>query len=122
MSYIEKLFEQYPFVYCLEEEYYVFGTSICGKVAGQISNIEYKYKRYKSALEKELTRQDALQIFRSVVNEAIFISECQGFKVNTKKRFSEFKFNQNQIVELEKQIKEYVSFFQKYKLDDYYIA
>ena len=73
-------------------------------------------------LEQDLAPQEALQIFRSVVNEAIYISESQGFKVNIKQNFSEFRFNQNQIVELEKQIKEYVSFFKKYKLDDYYIA
>lgn len=32
MNYIKKLFKQYPFLYCINNQYYIFGTGICKKV------------------------------------------------------------------------------------------
>ena len=64
MNYIEKLFKQYPFLYCINNQYYIFGTGICKKVEDKDYFDSKKiYEYFKENLNEDLDQKEASLIF-----------------------------------------------------------
>lgn len=120
MNYIEKVFKQYPFVYCIDDDYYAFGTGVCAKLDDGSVLLQSRYERYKNALSKEISREEAWDIFRKLVSEATWKKDNLGYQGNDLNNFMKLNFNEEEIKELERQVKSYIDYFQKYNLKDFY--
>ena len=119
MNYIEKLFKQYPFLYCINNQYYIFGTGICKKVEDKDYFDSKKiYEYFKENLNEDLDQREAFLIFRKVVyfaEKRRLEDDYKGLDI----KFEKLNFNDEEIKVLENQCKQYVDFFRKYNLNDY---
>ena len=119
MNYIEKLFKQYPFLYCINNQYYIFGTGICKKVEDKDYFDSKKiYKYFKENLNEDLDQREAFLIFRKVVyfaEKRRLEDDYKGLDI----KFEKLNFNDEEIKVLENHCKQYVDFFRKYNLNDY---
>lgn len=119
MNYIEKVFKQYPFLYFINNSYYVFGTGSCYKANEKLYGIQNRHYLYLNNLNEELSQEEARKIFKKVVGASKSIRDKIGIETNPLKKFNDFHFNEEEIKELEKQCKQYIDFFRKYHLDDF---
>lgn len=120
MNYIEKIFKQYPFIYSVNDQFYIMGSYICQKIDEKYrKDILIIYNYYKSNRDLELTQKEASKIFRKVVNISNIVRIEVGMKMYPNDEFKKYNFSEEEIKEFEKQCKEYIAFFRKYHLEDY---
>ena len=115
MNYIEKLFKQHPFIYYINGKYYAFGVNACAECSYDAISLKNRYDAYLKVLEDGLMTDVAWDVFEGRKLEAKFIADHD----NNSKKFEDFKFNQEEMKILEKQIEDYVKFFSKNNLHKY---
>lgn len=114
-SLIEKMFSQHPFVYEIDGYYYTFGSNACNRCT--YYNINEQYKNFEKALE-EKNKDDIINYFkklRTVADSSLYNLNSNG--VGTKKDkidFADFKFSQDEIEHIIKQVERYVFVWQNY--------
>lgn len=116
MDYMEKLFKQYPFIYCIDGEYYVFGNGVCERCSHSIISLKQDYKVFEENVDKELNRNEAWKIFYKLLSCAETtkcLYEQNGTKTSVD--ISKFDFNEHQMNELRLQVQRYVDFWRKYE-------
>lgn len=79
MNYVDKLFKQHPFVYCINNRYYAFGFGVCSKLDDNNSFLRNKYSLYIDSLKEEITDFEAWKIFLKVMNEANLKKRTIGY-------------------------------------------
>jgi len=119
MGQIEKLFNQHPFVYKVDDCYYAFGTGVCARIEGNKITLPTHYDKYIKAFEINVDRKDAWRIFHKLMFIASIIKGEKGYNGEVLKSFNEFNFNENQLKEIEKQVQRYMEYFKRYELKDY---
>lgn len=120
MDFLENLFKQHPFIYCIDEKYYVFGTGVCVQTDCDIAKKRYSW--YVEAIADSNIQSDkAAYIFRNVVSVASTIQGEKGYATSILlENFENFNFNADQLKTLQLQVEYYVKFYQKHSIYKYY--
>lgn len=119
MDYIEKVFKQYPFIYCIGGKYYAFGTGVCSECDMSSVLLESRYKAFEESVSETLTVEEAWRIFHKVMTEAIGVKDDKGICLEPKKEILNFKFGEKEMAELEAQVERYASYWMKYSFNTY---
>lgn len=120
MGFAENVFAHHPFIYYVDGKYYAFGSGVCAEVDNGSVLLELKYKEYLSAQIKNVDNVTAWRIFHRLVSEAVNFRNQKGIDINTAEKFHKLKFSSTQLIALEKQRMQYVDFYQKHNLIEYY--
>lgn len=91
MDFIEKLFNQHSFIYCIGEKYYAFSTGVCAECDKRSITLESRYREYVNGLGEELTQREEWKI----------------------------QFNNDEMNELKMQVDRYLEYWKKYSLKDF---
>lgn len=122
MDYLDKLFKQYPFVYRINEQYYVFGVGVCIRCSSKNNGLISEYNSYVRATQQDNIQDiDAWNIFHAVLLSARLEIGKQDLNehlnvTNMKKKIEKYGFTDDDLGELESQIKCYVDFVNKHDL------
>lgn len=114
MDYIEKLFNQYPFVYVVDNCYYGFGNQVCLRFDTMNQS---KAKFYKMEFDEAVKIKNADQIrqyfkvIKSFVSSYAAIVKYNGTPCTT---FEQFQFSSEQRKQIENQVKQYIDIYQEY--------
>lgn len=119
MNFIEKLFNQYPFIYFVDGKYYAFGDGVCSLCDCKSVLLESRYRNFEASINMDLTVEEAWRIFHKLVSEAEFVKNEKGFCVHTKKEFLNMSFSDKQLLEIETQVDRYITYWKKYKFSQY---
>ena len=119
MDYIEKLFKQYPFIYCIGEKYYAFGTGVCSECDMRSILLESRYRTFEESVNQNLTTEEAWKIFHKLIVEAECVKDEKGFCVEPQKEVLNFHFEEKEMNELEKQVERYVDYWKKYSFNTF---
>lgn len=119
MDYIEKLFKQHPFIYCISGRYYALGSYICAECDMKSITLESRYRRYEESINEELTSLEAWKIFHRLIFKAETLRDEIGFCVDPQNEILKFHFSDDEMKELEMQIDRYLDYWHKYSLKDY---
>jgi hypothetical protein len=117
-----------PFIYKVGEDYYAIGQGVCSNVItvrdekiNKPIDLPRKYNIYKSALLNDvLTQQDAWRAYHSLYCSAMNVKDRIGNKKITEKDF-ENMFSPVEKENIKLQLDEWVNFFQKYNLKEYFV-
>lgn len=118
MKTMEEIFKKSPFIYYIGGRYYAFGTGVCARCNSEICSLESRYKCYVDNCNKDLTQQQAFEIWRRVVSAAEYVEQKQGTCFKPEEEIAQFGFSNEEIKELEKQIEAYINFFKKHNLQN----
>lgn len=119
MDYIQKLFKQHPFIYRINGHYYAFGTGVCIELDERFVTLKSRYERYLLAMDKDMNRLDAWQIFHKLMAIADNAKSEHGYEGNELIKFQNFNFTSDEIDELKTQVEQYITYFRKHRLQDY---
>ena len=119
MSYIDKLFNQHPFIYKISGKYYAFGSMVCAECKINIPTLELRYDRYCKAFSEPVSQYGANDIFRKLKFAAELVKSNEGECIKPKEEINKFGFSDLEMKELETQVNKYVEFWQKYKLYEF---
>ncbi|MEE0140472.1 MAG: hypothetical protein U0I41_01955 [Coprococcus sp.] len=116
MDYIDKLFNQHPFIYYIKGKYYAFGVNVCAECGGNSVFLESRYKAYEESIKNDVTDKEAWKIFCKLSLEASG-AETKSI-VHTKEEFAKLNFSEDDIKELAKQIERYRNYWREHHLKD----
>lgn len=116
MDYINKLFNQHPFIYYINRKYYAFGVNVCAECGGNSAFLESRYKAYEESIKNNVTDEEAWRIFHKLSCEASG-AETKSI-VHAKEEFAKLNFSEEDIKELTKQIERYRSYWLEHHLGD----
>ena len=119
MDYIEKLFKQYPFIYCIGDKYYAFGTGVCSECDMSSVLLKKKYRVFEESLTQNLTVEEAWKVFHRLIFEAECVRDDKGICYNPQKEILNFHFEEKEIKELERQVQRYIDYWEKYAFNNY---
>ena len=119
MDFIEKLFKQHPFIYCIGGRYYAFGTGVCAECDMRSITLESRYKEYVNSLNEELTQREAWKIFHRLIFKAQIVRDEKGYCSNQQVELLKIQFNNDEMNELKMQVDRYLKYWKKYSLNDF---
>ena len=114
MDYIEKLFNQHPFIYLIGGKYYAFGSYVCAECDMRSVTLESRYREYEESISKNLTKEEAWKIFHRLIFKAECVRDENGYCDNPKKEILKFQFNDEEMNELKFQVERYITYWRKY--------
>lgn len=116
MNYIDKLFKQYPFIYCIGGEYYAFGTITCAKCGTSSVLLEKRYRAYEESINQDMENKEAWTIFHALMAEAQRVKIIKGECIKPQEEILKFNFNEEQMEELKSQMKRYTKYISDHQL------
>lgn len=119
MNYINKLFAQHPFIYCINGKYYAFGAYVCCECNVGHCTLKNSYEEYKKSLNKEISNIEAWKIFHRLVFVAKGEKEKHGHCSKPEEAIQKFQFSDKEMQELKKQIDDYISYYKKHSLSSF---
>lgn len=119
MDYIEKLFKQHPFIYCINEKYYAFGTGVCSECDIGSVLLNSRYRRFEESIGKNLTTEEAWKVFYKLIFEAECVKDKKGICFDAKKEISKFHFSEAEMQELKLQVERYIDYWKKYSFNNF---
>lgn len=119
MDYLDKLFKQYPFIYCVGGEYYAFGTGVCSKCDKRRELLESRYGQFEESINQNLETKDAWKIFYKLIAVAECIKNEKGICYDPQKEILKFQFGEKEMNELKTQVERYVSYWKKYSFNTF---
>lgn len=116
MNFVEKVFKQHPFIYCIGGKYYAFGTGVCSECDMKSVLLESRYRKFVDSIDIDLKDCEAWEIFRKVSFEAKCVMDDGNVCTNPEAEIVKFGFSENEMNELKKQVDRYVDYFTKHRL------
>ncbi len=115
MSYVEDLFKMYPFIYRIRGEYYALGNGMCTKCNGKSVPLDGRYRAFEQIVDKDIPDKEAWECYHKVMFEAKHASYENAAHNYTEKDLLQFGFSQDELSELEAQVKRNRDFFKSHK-------
>ena len=119
MDYIEKLFKQYPFIYCIGGKYYALGTGVCSECDMRSVLLESRYRKFEESIDQNLKTEDAWKIFHKLISEADYVKDENGVCCDPQKEILKFEFSEKEMNELKAQVERYVAYWRKYSFNTF---
>lgn len=113
-----ELFKKRPFIYLVDGRYYAFGEGVCAKIPYTVDNKSINpitlpdvYNNYLEILNDNANSFDKWQIYYKLNGYAETVMTNIGHKKVKEKDFNSFKFTENDLLSIQKQLNTMVKMF-----------
>lgn len=114
MEDMRELFRKIPFIYRIQGEYYAFGSGVCEKCY-KSEMLVTRYEDYLKIMDEDVEDEDAWLPFLRVFFVA---NNAKGREPdeNAYQKFSELGFDEESLLELQRQMDDMVDYFRKHHM------
>ena len=115
---LEGLFKKRPFIYRINDAYYAFGAGVCAKCDEGHVTLSLRYQKYADLKDNDrLTQNEAMEIYHKLESVAGMVRDKEEKEhVHLQEKFKKLRFSASDEQEIDRQLKDMVTFFQKYNL------